>query len=65
MNDHFDTPINVGDTIQVDCIDQARGAQMWMHRGRVVGFARTRVKIEFSSASGVYNVGPECLRVVA
>lgn len=64
FTDHFGRPINVGDTVQVDCIDASRGAQQWMHRGTVVGFGRTRVKIEFSSATGVYNVGPECMAVI-
>lgn len=65
MHDHFGTPIEEGDTVVVDCIDTNRGAQMWMHRGTVVGFARTRVRVQFPSASGTYNVGPECMKVIA
>lgn len=65
MTDDKGTPIEVGNTVQVLYIDRGRGAEMFMHRGVVVGFGRTRVTIQFPSRNKHYNVGPECLRVVA
>lgn len=56
--------IEVGDEVCVTYIDPDAGAQMWMHRGTVVGFARTRVVIQFPSREGTSNVSPRCLRVI-
>jgi hypothetical protein len=57
-------PIEVGDTVQVLYIDRDRGAELWMHRGKVVGFGRTRVRVQFPSRAKPSSVGPECLRVI-
>lgn len=57
-------PLIVGQTVQVLYINRDRGAEMWMHRGMVVGFGRTRVKVHFPSRAWPQSVGPECLRVV-
>lgn len=58
--------IEVGDTVQVLYVDRDRGAELWMHRGEVVGFGRTRVQVRFPCRVEPYNtVGAECLRVVA
>lgn len=65
MNDDKGNVIEVGSTVQVLYIDQGRGAEMWMHRGEVVGFGRTRVKVQFPSRGEPQSIGPECLRVIA
>lgn len=64
MVDDRHTPISIGDTVKVLYIDTDRGAEMWMDTGRVVGFGRTRVKIQFPSRTQPKSVGSECLRVV-
>lgn len=64
FTDDRGTPIRVGDTVHVLYIDVDRGAQMWMHRGEVVGFGRTRVRVKFPSRTNAQTVGSECLRVV-
>lgn len=63
MTDDRGNPIQVGDEIVTTCIDRDRGAEMWMHKGTVVGFGRTRVKVQFPSRTDVSSVGGECLRV--
>ena len=65
MTDDKGNAIEVGSTVQVLYIDRGRGAEMWMHRGEVVGFGRTRVKVQFPSRTDPQPVGNECLRVVA
>lgn len=57
--------ITIGCTVQVLYIDRGRGAEMWMHRGEVVGFGRNRVRVQFPSRGKAQAVGAECLRVVA
>jgi hypothetical protein len=64
MTDARGTTICTGDIVQVLYIDTDRGAHVWMHRGEVVGFGRTRVRLMFPSRGSVQTVGPECLRVV-
>ena len=64
MTDDKGRPINLGDTVQVLFINTDRGAQVWMHRGVVVGFGRTRVQVQFPSRGKPQSVGNECLRVV-
>ncbi|HLU31392.1 MAG TPA: hypothetical protein VK088_06490 [Acidimicrobiia bacterium] len=64
MRDHRGTVICIGDEVMVLYIDRDRGAEMWMDRGEVVGFGRTRVKVQFSARTEPQSVGPECLRVV-
>jgi hypothetical protein len=56
--------INLGDEVVVTYINRDRGAEMWMHRGEVVGFGRTRVKVQFPSRGEPQAVGAEVLRVV-
>lgn len=55
----------VGDEVVVLYIDRDRGAEMWMHKGHVVGFGRTRVRVKFPSRGEPQAVGGECLRVVS
>lgn len=62
--DSKDRVIQVGVTVHVDYIDRGRGAEMWMDKGTVIGFAQTRVLIDFPSRVGACAVGPECLTVV-
>lgn len=64
MLDDRTATIHLGDTVQVLYVNRDRGAELFMHRGVVVGFGRTRVQIQFPSRNKVYAVGPECLRVV-
>lgn len=64
MVDDRQQPIAVGDEVAVMFIDRDRGAEMWMGRGRVVGFGRTRVQVRFPGRSNPQPVGPECLRVI-
>lgn len=56
--------INVGDTVHVGYVDRGRGAEMWMDKGTVVGFGRTRVVVQFPSRTKPVRVGAECLRVL-
>lgn len=65
MTDDKGRHINVGDEVVVTYINTDRGAQVWMHRGEVVGFGRTRVLVRFPSRGKPQPVGHECLRVVA
>jgi hypothetical protein len=65
MNDDKGNEIREGDTVQVLYVDRDRGAELWMHRGTVVGFGRTRVKVKFPSRGEPQTVGSECLRVVS
>lgn len=65
MVDDKGRSIEVGSTVQVLYVDRGRGAELWMHRGEVVGFGRSRVKVRFPSRGNPQAVGPECLRVVA
>jgi hypothetical protein len=62
--DGFGVTINLADTVVVNYIDRGRGAEMWMDKGTVVGFNRTRVLIKFPSRTEPQAVGGECLRVV-
>lgn len=64
MKDNKGTVICIGDEVMVLYIDRDRGAQMWMGRGEVVGFGRTRVRVQFPERTEPQSVGPECLRVV-
>lgn len=64
MRDDRGAVICIGDEVQVLYIDRGRGAEMWMYRGEVVGFGRTRVKVQFAARTEPQSVGPECLRVV-
>jgi hypothetical protein len=63
VTDDRGNEIHIGDEVQVLYIDRDRGAEMWMTRGKVIGFGRTRVKIQFPAKNPPYTVGPECLRV--
>ena len=65
MTDDRGNAINVGDEVVTVCINRDRGAEMWMHKGKVVGFGRTRVRVQFPSRGEPQAVGGECLRVVA
>lgn len=58
------TPFQVGDEVVLLYIDRDRGAEMWMHKGTVVGFGRTRLRVQFPSRTEPSAVGPECMRVV-
>jgi hypothetical protein len=64
VTDDKGTPLNIGDEVVMTCINRDRGAEMWMWRGTVVGFGRTRVKVQFPSRTDPQSVGGECLRVV-
>jgi hypothetical protein len=64
MMDDKGNAIVVGSTVQVLYVDRGRGAELWMHRGEVVGFGRTRVKVQFPSRGTPQAIGPECLRVI-
>lgn len=65
MSDDRGRALQVGDEVQVTYIDRGRGAEMWMHRGTVVGFGRTRVFVRFPSRGTPQRVGAECLRIVS
>lgn len=65
MEDDRGQLLQLGDDVQVLYIDRDRGAEMWMHRGVVVGFGRTRVQVRFPSRDKPQPVGAECLRRVA
>jgi len=65
MNDDRGRAIEVGDEIAVMYINRDRGAEMWMDRGKVVGFGRTRLAVRFPSRNGISKVGPECVRIVS
>jgi hypothetical protein len=65
MKDDRDNTIAIGDTVHVLYVDRDRGAELWMHRGVVVGFGRTRVRVQFPSRALPQSVGNECLRVVS
>lgn len=64
MTDDRGTEIRLGDEVCVTYINRDRGAEMWMHRGTVVSFGRTRVRVKFPSRGEAQAVGNECLRVV-
>lgn len=64
MTDDRGNVLQEGDKVQVLYIDRSRGAEMWMHRGVVVGFGRTRVQVKFPSRGTPLSVGAECLRRV-
>lgn len=57
-------PISVGDMVCLVFRDSDRGAYGWMEKGTVVGFGRTRVRVQFPSRTDISTVGGECLRVV-
>lgn len=57
--------ITEGAEVQVLYVDRTRGAELWMHRGTVVGFTRNRVAIRFPARNKPRTVGNECLRVIA
>lgn len=63
MTDDRGNEIRVGDTVVLTQLDSDRGAYTFMHKGVVVGFGRTRVRVQFPSRSVVDTVGGECLRV--
>lgn len=63
MTDDRGNAILVGNTVCVLYRDSDRGAYGWMWKGKVVGYGRTRVKVQFPSRNDVSSVGPECLRV--
>lgn len=64
MNDDRGNAIRTGDIVHVLYTDRDRGAELWMHQGTVVGFGRTRVRVQFPARNLPCTVGPECLRVV-
>lgn len=64
MTDDRGNEIKVGDTVVLTQRDSDRGAYNWMWKGTVVGFGRTRVRVQFPSRTDVSTVGGECLRVV-
>lgn len=64
MNDMRGNPIEVGDTVLVVGYGLG-GAEQWMETGKVVGFGRTRVRIDFTSDIRPYiAVHPDYLRIV-
>lgn len=66
MNDDRGNELQVGDEVQVLYVDRDRGAELWMHRGKVVGFGRSRARVHFTERTlPFYTVGPEALRVVS
>lgn len=65
--DDVGNEIRIGDSVKVTAIDSGRGAILGLtgNPGKVVGFGRTRVRIDFPSRTGVDNVGSELLHVTA
>jgi len=63
-NDDRGQRLDVGDTVAVVHIDRDHGAHLWMDRGTVVGFARTRVRVLFPSRTKAQAVAPTALRKV-
>lgn len=66
-NDDQGKTINVGDSVIATYLNADRGAFLYATGtpGRVVGFGRTRVRVQFGHRNRVDTIGAECLRVVA